>query len=87
MLVVVSRLRRNRPVYSAALDHTYHRLLVLVKSPTRAVLVMQMTAFGLNCLAFLGLNQPPLLANAIFLTVLLLGTMALVLLDRRKFWV
>lgn len=86
-LVIVSRLRRNRPVYSAGLDHTYHRLLVLMQSPNRAVLVMQMAAFGLNCLAFLGLNQPPLLANTIYLMVFLLGCVTLVVLDRRKFWV
>jgi UDP-GlcNAc:undecaprenyl-phosphate GlcNAc-1-phosphate transferase len=87
ILVVVSRLRRKRPVYSAGRDHTYHRLLVLVESPNRAVLVMQMAAFGFNCLAFLGLNQQPLLANTIFLFAFLLGVIALVFLDRRRFWV
>lgn len=87
LLVVISRLRRKRPIYSAALDHTYHRLLMMVESPNRAVLVMQMAAFGLNCLAFLGLNQPPLVANAIFLFAILLGMIALVFLDQRKFWV
>ena len=86
-LVIVSRLRRSRPVYSAARDHTYHRLLVLVESPNRAVLVMQIAAFGLNCLAFLGLNQPPLIANIIYLFIFMLGLAALLLLDRRKFWV
>jgi UDP-GlcNAc:undecaprenyl-phosphate GlcNAc-1-phosphate transferase len=87
ILVVVSRLRRNRPIYAAGRDHTYHRLLVLVESPNRAVLVMQMSAFGFNCLAFLGLNQPPLLANTIFLFAFVLGILALVFLDRRGFWV
>lgn len=87
LLVIVSRLRRERPIYSAALDHTYHRLLALVESPNRAVLIMQITAFGLNCLAFLGLNQPPLVANAIYLSVILFGVGALAFLDRRQFWV
>jgi UDP-GlcNAc:undecaprenyl-phosphate GlcNAc-1-phosphate transferase len=87
VLVVVSRLRRGRPVYAAGRDHTYHRLLVWVESPNRAVLVMQMAAFGFNCLAFLGLNQPPLLANIIFLFAFLVGLMALVFLDQRRYWV
>jgi UDP-GlcNAc:undecaprenyl-phosphate GlcNAc-1-phosphate transferase len=86
-LVIISRLRRKRPVYSAGLDHTYHRLLVLMDSPNRAVLVMQLAAFGFNCLAFLGLYQPPLQANAIFLLVFVLGAIALIYLDRRRFWV
>ncbi len=83
----ISRLRRKRPVYAAGLDHTYHRLLVLLDSPNRAVLVMQLAAFGFNCLAFLGLYQPPLLANAIFLLVFLLAAAALIFLDRPRFWV
>ncbi|OGO39237.1 MAG: hypothetical protein A2W35_07655 [Chloroflexi bacterium RBG_16_57_11] len=87
LLVIFSRLRRNRPIYSAARDHTYHRLLALVESPNRAVLVMQIAAFGLNCLAFLGLNQPPVQANLIFSITILLGMLALFFLDRRKFWV
>ena len=87
LLVIVSRLRRHRPIYSAARDHTYHRLLALVESPNRAVLVMQISAFGLNCLAFLGLNQPPVEANLIYSITLLLGLFALLFLDRRKFWV
>jgi UDP-GlcNAc:undecaprenyl-phosphate/decaprenyl-phosphate GlcNAc-1-phosphate transferase len=87
LLVIVSRLRRGRPIYSAARDHTYHRLMELVESPNRAVLMMQMAAFGLNCLAFLGLNQPPLQANLIFMITFLLGVFALLFLDRRKFWV
>lgn len=87
LLVITSRLRRGRPIYSAARDHTYHRLLTLIESPNRAVLVMQMAAFGLNCLAFLGLNQPPVQANLIYATIILLGLCSLLFLDRRKFWV
>jgi len=81
VLVVVSRLRRGLPVYSASLDHTYHRLLGVVASPNRAVLVMQVAAFILGCLAFLSLNQPPLQANLIFLIALLLGVGGLVFLE------
>jgi UDP-GlcNAc:undecaprenyl-phosphate/decaprenyl-phosphate GlcNAc-1-phosphate transferase len=81
VLVVVSRLRRRLPVYSANLDHTYHRLVVLVSSPNRAVLVMHIAAFILGCLAFLSLNQPPLQANLIFAAACLLGVAGLVFLE------
>ncbi len=84
-LIVFSRLRRKRPVYSAAHDHTYHRLMRMTHSSTRAVLVMQVAAFILGCLAFLGLNQPPFVANIIFLATLLAGLSTLVWLDRQAF--
>jgi UDP-GlcNAc:undecaprenyl-phosphate GlcNAc-1-phosphate transferase len=87
LLIVVSRLRRRRPIYLAAQDHTYHRLLRLLQSPNRAVLVMQISSLLLGCLAILGLNQPPLIANTIFLMVLMMGAAALVFLERDKDWV
>lgn len=82
-LIVFSRLRRGKAVYSAGMDHTYHRLQGLVGSPNRAVLVMHIVAFILGCLGFLALYQPPLIANAIFGTVLVAGVGALVFLERR----
>jgi UDP-GlcNAc:undecaprenyl-phosphate GlcNAc-1-phosphate transferase len=81
VLIVFSRVRRKRAVYSAGHDHTYHRLSHIFQSSTRAVLVMQMAAFILGCLAFLGLNQPPFIANVIFIIALSAGAVALVWLD------
>ena len=86
-LVIVSRLRQGKPVYTAGLDHTYHRLLRLGLAPNRAVLVMQVTSLTLNCLAFMCLNQPPLIANLVFAIVLGLGVVMLVILDRQANWV
>ena len=86
-LVIVSRLRQRKPVYAAGLDHTYHRLLRMGVSSNRAVLVMQVAALTLNCLAFMCLNQPPLIANTVFLIVLCLGGLLLILLDQRAYWV
>jgi UDP-GlcNAc:undecaprenyl-phosphate GlcNAc-1-phosphate transferase len=86
-LVVFSRLRRRRPVYVAALDHTYHRLLRLGIPSNRAVLVMQMISLMLGCLAFISLIQPPITANLIFLLVLTAGGLALLFFDRRADWV
>jgi UDP-GlcNAc:undecaprenyl-phosphate GlcNAc-1-phosphate transferase len=86
-LVIVSRLRHGRPVYTAGLDHTYHRLIRLGLAPNRAVLVMQVTALALNFLAFMCLNQPPLVANIVFAIVLGVGGVMLILLDRQANWV
>lgn len=86
-LVIVSRLRQRKPVYTAGLDHTYHRLIRLGLAPSRAVLVMQVTSLTLNSLAFMCLNQPPLIANLVFAIVLCLGGVLLVLLDQRVNWV
>jgi UDP-GlcNAc:undecaprenyl-phosphate/decaprenyl-phosphate GlcNAc-1-phosphate transferase len=82
VLIVLSRLRRKRPISSGAHDHTYHRLSNVFQSSARAVLVMQMAAFVLGCLAFLGLNQPPLVANTIFTLALLASLGALIWLER-----
>lgn len=80
-LVVFSRLRRGKPVYQSALDHTYHRLVRLGIEPTRAVLTMHVAALLLGCLAFLALNLPPLFANGIFALVLASALGALVILE------
>jgi UDP-GlcNAc:undecaprenyl-phosphate/decaprenyl-phosphate GlcNAc-1-phosphate transferase len=87
VLVVISRLRRAKPIYAAALDHTYHRLLRMGLPSNRAVLVMQVTSLMLGCLAFVCLVQPPFIANFIFTILLIAGCAALVGLDRRSDWV
>jgi UDP-GlcNAc:undecaprenyl-phosphate GlcNAc-1-phosphate transferase len=86
-LVVFSRLRRRKPIYEAALDHTYHRLLRLGLPSNRAVLLMHVGSLVLGCLAFASLIQPPFIANLIFAIVLFLGGMTLLVLDRRDHWV
>ncbi len=84
-LVVISRLRRKRPVYRGAQDHTYHRLVALGMSSNRAVLSMHIAALLLGCLAFIGLGLPPLLANALFLSTVLLGVIGIVYLERNEY--
>lgn len=86
ILVVLSRFRRGKPIYSAATDHTYHRLVALGWSSGKAVLIMQVASLLLGCLAFIVLSRPPLIANSIFIGVILLGVIALVYLDNRKWW-
>jgi len=85
-LVIVSRLRRKRPIYTAARDHTYHRLLSLGMESNRAVLLMHLVALLLGCIAFLILNEPPLIANLAFVIISLLGLTLIVILDSPKVW-
>ncbi len=82
-LVVISRLRRGKPVYQGALDHTYHRLVARGVSPIRAVLTMHMAGLIIGCLAFIALPQPPWLANTIFGLVLVVGAALIFYLDYR----
>jgi UDP-GlcNAc:undecaprenyl-phosphate GlcNAc-1-phosphate transferase len=86
VLVTFSRLRRGRPFYRSSLDHTYHRLVALGMEPNRAVVAMHLVSLALGCLAFVALGLPPLAANLIFVTVLLLGLAAVFILDRKKHW-
>ena len=83
-LVVFSRLRHKRPIYKASRDHTYHRLVQMGMSSNRAVLSMHITALLLGCLAFIALGLPPLVANAIFAAILLIGLIALFLLESQS---
>jgi len=85
-LVVISRVRRKRPIYTAARDHSYHRLLDLGFGPTRAVLIMQVLSLTLGCLAVVILNQPPLITNIVFIFVVLLSLFAMFLLDSKRRW-
>ena len=82
-LVVFSRLRRGRPVYAAARDHTYHRLRNFGISPNRAVLSMHIASLILGALAIIALNQPPLVSNLIFGLVVLCGALLLLFFEFR----
>ncbi len=80
-LVVISRLRRGRPVYRSARDHTYHRLRNFGLAPNRAVLLMHIAGLVLGGLAVIALKQPPLISNLIFGLVVSFGTLLLVFFD------
>lgn len=82
-LVTLSRLRRRRPVFRAHLDHTYHRLISLGMSPSRAVLTMHVSAILVGCIALLALTLPPLWANLAFIICLWIGATALIYLEHK----
>jgi UDP-GlcNAc:undecaprenyl-phosphate GlcNAc-1-phosphate transferase len=83
VLVVISRIRRKRPIYEANMDHTYHRLTRLGLHPNRSVLLMQVMAIQLSLIAFIALGTSVLIANVIFGT-LILGS--LLILGYLEFW-
>ena len=83
-LVTISRLKQRRAVYQAGLDHTYHRLVNLGLPSSRAVLTMHLAAIVSGCLAFMALPLPPLWANAIFVSALLVGVFLLFWLDKKE---
>jgi len=82
-LVVVSRLRRGRPLYKAQRDHTYHRLVRLGIHPSRSVLAMHVAAVLLGLLAFVALEMTVLEANLLFGLTVLCGAVGILLLERR----
>jgi len=85
-LVVVSRLRRNRPIYRAGRDHTYHRLVAFGLDSNHAVLTMHFSGLILGCLAFVALFLSPLYANLILAVSIVLGAVCIILMDRRCRW-
>ena len=72
-LVVISRLRRRKPLFQADRSHTYHRLVQRGFSSRQAVFLIHALALILSFLALFAMFLPPKNAIFLFLLVLLLG--------------
>jgi hypothetical protein len=81
-LVTISRLRRGRPIYQGGSDHTSHRLVQLGMSQPRAVLTLYVVAAALGALALFLIQEPVIVANAIFAALCLAGGLLLLALER-----
>jgi UDP-GlcNAc:undecaprenyl-phosphate/decaprenyl-phosphate GlcNAc-1-phosphate transferase len=81
-LVVVSRIRRRKPIFQADLAHTYHRLVQLGLHPGQAVLTIQITALLLCSIAFIAMSLAPLIASLLFLIVVLAGVGLIIFFER-----
>jgi len=81
-LIILSRLRRHKPIYRSGLDHTYHRLVALGMHPNRVVLTMHFMAILLGCLAFIALSLPPLWSNVVFSACLTAGVVGIIFLEK-----
>jgi len=85
-LVIFSRLRRKKLVSKSYMDHIYHRLIKLGLNRNRAVITIQISAQIILAVGYIALYQEPLIANIIFLSVIIIGFGLICLLDRFKFW-
>ena len=81
-LVVLSRLRRRKPLFHADLGHTYHRLVKLGLSPRKAVFSIQIVALLSCMLAFVMTSFQPLAANLVFFSLIGLGAVGIFLLEK-----
>ncbi|MBC8552713.1 MAG: undecaprenyl/decaprenyl-phosphate alpha-N-acetylglucosaminyl 1-phosphate transferase [Candidatus Brocadiales bacterium] len=77
-LVVISRLRRRKPLFQADRSHTYHRLVNLGFTSPQAVIAIHAAAFLLSLLALLAMFLPPNVAILLFFIVLLVGSLLIV---------
>lgn len=81
-LVIISRLRRKKPIYTAGLDHSFHRLLSLGLTSKRAVLSLQITSVFLSGLAFILIPLSPFKANLGFGTILLILIVLIIVFEK-----
>jgi UDP-GlcNAc:undecaprenyl-phosphate GlcNAc-1-phosphate transferase len=83
-LVIVSRLRRRRPIYQGGRDHTSHRLVVILKmSHVRAVMTLYMISGGLGLLAIMLRDATVRQANWLLAGLAVMFVGALVWLEMR----
>lgn len=81
-LVVLSRIRRGKPVYEAGKDHTSHRLVaVLGMTQARAVMTLYMAAATLGLLALMLRDATPLQARILLITLAIIFVAAVVWLE------
>jgi UDP-GlcNAc:undecaprenyl-phosphate GlcNAc-1-phosphate transferase len=83
-LVVISRLRRGKPVYQGGKDHTSHRLIALFgMTQTRAVMTLYLVAAALGLAAIMLRDASPVQARLLLAVLAALFVAALVWLERR----
>lgn len=83
-LVVFSRLRRHKPVYTGGKDHSSHRLVsVFGMTPARAVISLYMVAAVLGLIALMLRDATPLQARLLLAILVIIFGVALVWLEWR----
>jgi len=81
-LVVLSRLRRHRPIYRGGKDHTSHRLVTVVgMDPPRAVMTLYLIAATLGLTAIMLIDATVLQARIILAVLSLMFVIGLVWLE------
>ena len=82
ILVVLSRFKRNKKIYKASRDHTYHRLSAKGVSIHHSVLIIHGVSLVMSMIGYLCLNLSTLNANLIFFSSILIGIVAFIKLDK-----
>ena len=82
ILVVLSRFKRNKKIYKASRDHTYHRLSAKGVSIHHSVLIIHGVSLAMSMIGYLCLNLSTLNANLIFISSILIGIVAFIKLDK-----
>lgn len=85
ILVVLSRFKRNKKIYKASRDHTYHRLSANGVSIHHSVLIIHGVSLAMSMIGYLCLNLSTLNANLIFFSSILIGIVAFIKLDKNYF--
>ena len=83
ILVVLSRIRRNKKIYIASRDHTFHRLSAHNISINQSVLIIHGVSLVMSMIGYLCLNLSILFANIIFILTIMLGCIAFFKLDNK----
>ena len=80
-LVVISRIRHHKPVFSADRHHFYHRLCLLGLTQNKSVLMIHMISLLLGVVGAIALYQPPFWANTILVVTLVVSLLSIVYLE------
>ena len=83
VLVVISRIRRKKPIFQADCAHTYHRLVGMGIDSNRAVLIIHLASLMLSFLAFIALTLSPWPATMVFGSTVLVGIFFLLFLEHK----
>ena len=83
MLVIISRIRRRKNIYTASHDHTFHRLEQSGISIQHAVLIMHGVSLIMSMVGYLCLNLPSSYANIVLISTVTLGIVTIIKLDCR----
>ena len=82
ILVILSRVKRNKKIYKASRDHTYHRLSAKGISIHHSVLIIHGVSLVMSMIGYLCLNLSTINANLIFASSILIGVAAFIKLDK-----
>ena len=82
--VMVTRIRKGNPITRSSNDHTYHQLIALGFQKERSILLIHCISLVLCCIGYLCLKLSVIIANIIFVLILV-GFVGLYFIVDRKY--